>query len=146
MLRYLGMGWPRWLRLLRSPIHPSFEFPPVSAASLRFANGAVGKLSALLDDASLYSLNSRLFGTSGFIQDNRVYSSKHYPGAHEYWSFPTISPNSGDVSRLPIQAEIITWSSASKMMLNHIRRSMTATNQCPSVLPLMNRQAREGSR
>ena len=60
----------------------------------------------MLDDDSLYSFNCRLFGTSGFIQDNRVYSSKHYPGAHEYWSFPTISPNSGDVSRHPFPSAI----------------------------------------
>ncbi|MEZ4711154.1 MAG: Gfo/Idh/MocA family oxidoreductase [Caldilineaceae bacterium] len=84
----------------------TFEFDPVVVASLRFVNGAVGKLSALLDGDTPYRFNCRLFGANGSIQNNEVYSSQKYPGAREYWTFPTITPNSGDVSHHPFKAEI----------------------------------------
>jgi len=84
----------------------AFEFDPAVIASLKFANGAVGKLSALLDGDTPYRFNCRLFGTNGSIQNNEVYSSQKYPGANEYFAFPTITPNSGDVSHHPFQAEI----------------------------------------
>ena len=107
MLRYLGGEVTEVAAFSAEPKRiKSFDFPPVSVASLRFANGGVGKLSALLDGDTPYSFNCRLFGTNGSIQDNRVYSSTHYPGAHDYWSFPTISPNSGDVTHHPFQAQI----------------------------------------
>ncbi|MBI3958874.1 MAG: gfo/Idh/MocA family oxidoreductase, partial [Chloroflexi bacterium] len=107
MLRYLG-GEVREVSAFAAPpkrIH-SFEFDPVVVASLKFANDGVGKLSALLDGDTPYRFNCRLFGTNGSIQNNEVYSSTNYPGAHEYWSFPTISPNSGDVTHHPFKAEI----------------------------------------
>lgn len=83
-----------------------FEFDPVVVAALKFANGAVGKLSALLDGDTPYRFNCRLFGTNGSIQNNEVYSSQKYPGATDYFTFPTITPNSGDVSHHPFKGEI----------------------------------------
>lgn len=84
----------------------AFEFNPVVVTSLKFENGAVGKLSALLDGDMPYRFNCRLFGTNGSIQNNEVYSSQKYPGANDYWTLPTITPNSGDVSHHPFQAEV----------------------------------------
>ena len=84
----------------------AFEFDPVVAVSLTFENGAVGKLSTVMDGDMPYAFNCRLFGTEGTIQNNRVYSSARYPGATDYWTFPTIEPNSGDVVHHPFQAEI----------------------------------------
>lgn len=84
----------------------NFEYPPVTVASLKFANGAVGKLSALIEGETPYIFNCRLFGTNGTIQDNRVYSRKFYPGSLDYWSFPTIEPDSGDVTHHPFVPEI----------------------------------------
>ena len=40
------------------------------------------------------------------VQNNRVYSKKHYPGALNYWTFPTIEPDNGDVAHHPFVAEI----------------------------------------
>lgn len=84
----------------------TFDFDPVVVAALTFENGAVGKLSALLDGDTPYRFNCRLFGTNGSIQNNEVYSSQKYPGANEYFTFPTITPNSGDVSHHPFRGEI----------------------------------------
>ena len=83
-----------------------YEYDPVMVASLRFENGAVGKLSTVLDADTPYIFNVRLFGTEGTVQNNRVYSKKHYPGSLDYWTFPTIQPDSGDVAHHPFVPEI----------------------------------------
>ncbi|MFZ4658373.1 MAG: Gfo/Idh/MocA family protein [Caldilineaceae bacterium] len=107
MLRYLGGEVVEVSAFAAAPKRiKSFEFDPVVVASLKFANGAVGKLSALLDGDTPYRFNCRLFGTNGSIQNNEVYSSQKYPGAHDYWAFPTITPNSGDVTHHPFKAQI----------------------------------------
>ena len=108
MLRYLGGEIVEVAAFAAPPkrIH-TFEFDPVVVASVKFDNGAVGKLSAVMDGDMPYSFNCRLFGTNGSIQDNRVYSSQKYPGSLDYWEFPTISPNSGDVAHHPFKAEIV---------------------------------------
>jgi predicted dehydrogenase len=83
-----------------------YTYDPVVVASLKFENGAVGKLSTVLDGDTPYIFNTRFFGTNGSIQNNRVYSSKNYPGSTGYWQFPTIEPDSGDVSHHPFVPEI----------------------------------------
>jgi predicted dehydrogenase len=83
-----------------------YEFDPVVVASVRFENGAVGKLSAVVDADAPYTFNVRLLGSSGSIQNNRVYSSERYPGVQDYWEFPTISPDRDDVAHHPFAAEI----------------------------------------
>jgi UDP-N-acetyl-2-amino-2-deoxyglucuronate dehydrogenase len=107
MIRYLG-GEVTEVTALSAPAKQNleFEFDPVVVAAIRFENGAVGKLSAVLEGDSPYTFNVRLLGTEGAIQDNRVYSSARYPGALDYWEFPTIAPDSGDVSHHPFHAEI----------------------------------------
>jgi predicted dehydrogenase len=87
-------------------INMDFEYDPVVAASLRFANGAVGKLATILEADTPYIFNCKLLGTEGTIIDNQVYSSKHYPGSLGYWSFPTIEPDSADVTHHPFKEEI----------------------------------------
>jgi len=124
----------------------SFEFDPVVVASVKFKNGAVGKLSSLMDGDTPYRFNCRLFGTNGSIQNNEVYSSRNYPGAREYWAFPTITPNSGDVTHHPFKAEVDTLSSVLTMTWNPTPRSTTAASRWRSVLPLTNRWRAEGNR
>ncbi|MFN8186091.1 MAG: Gfo/Idh/MocA family oxidoreductase [Gaiellales bacterium] len=83
-----------------------FEYDPNITASVRFANGAIGRLSTIFDADTPYIFNCRLFGTEGTIIDNTVFSSKHYPGALDYWSFPTIVPDSAEVEHHPFKEEI----------------------------------------
>jgi predicted dehydrogenase len=87
-------------------INQDFEYDPSIVASVRFANGAAGKLSTVLDADTPYIFNCRLFGTEGSILNNEVYSSKHYPGSLGYWRFPTIEPDSADVTHHPFKEEI----------------------------------------
>lgn len=84
----------------------NFDYPPVSVSSVKFENGAVGKLSSLIEGNTPYIFNYRLFGSEGAIQNNRVFSSKHYPGSLNYWSFPTVPPDSGDVEHHPFPPQI----------------------------------------
>jgi predicted dehydrogenase len=84
----------------------NFEYSPVTVSSLKFANGAVGKLSSVIEGVTPYIFNCRLFGTEGTIQNNRVYSSVHYPGSLDYWEFPTIKPDSGEVTHHPFPPQI----------------------------------------
>jgi len=108
MLRYLG-GEISEVAAFSTPgpkLDANFEYPPVTVASLKFANGAVGKLSCLVEGDTPYIFNCRLFGTEGSIQNNRVYSSTYYPGSLDYWSFPTIKPDSSDVEHHPFVDEV----------------------------------------
>jgi len=87
-------------------MNKDYGYPPVSVASLRFANGAIGKLSSVIEGETPYIFNCRLFGTTMSIDNNRIHSSKWYPGTLGYYEFPTIKPESGDVSHHPFVPEI----------------------------------------
>ena len=86
--------------------NPDYDFQPVTVAALRFANGAVGKLSSIIEGETPYIFNCRLFGTTMSIDNNRVHSSKYYPGSLGFWEFPTVKPDSGDVAHHPFVPEI----------------------------------------
>ena len=45
-------------------MNKEYEYPPVTVASLRFANGAIGKLSSVIEGETPYIFNMRLFGTT----------------------------------------------------------------------------------
>ncbi len=83
-----------------------YEFEPNMVALLRFANGATGKISSLLECTTPYIFNVKLFGEKGTIRNNKVYSTKKYPGQLDYLEYPTILPDSGDVTHHPFQAQI----------------------------------------
>jgi predicted dehydrogenase len=102
ILRYLGGEVSEVAAFTGGPKRDrSWEFPPVAVASLRFASGAVGKLSTILDADTPYIFNCQLFGTAGSLRNNEVFSSRFYPGATDYWSFPTIRPDRGEVAHHP---------------------------------------------
>ena len=107
MLRHLGGDVVEVSAFSAAPkVTTDFKYDPVAVAVLRFANGAVGKLATVLEGETPYIFNIRLFGSGGTIQNNSVYSSKRYPGATGYWSFPTVAPDSGDVAHHPFVPEI----------------------------------------
>jgi predicted dehydrogenase len=107
ILRYLGgeivevaaFSMPKKLNM-------DYEYDPNVVASVRFANGAVGKLSTVYDAENPYIFNCRLFGTEATILNNEVHSSKHYPGTLGFWRFPTIEPDSAEVTHHPFKEEI----------------------------------------
>lgn len=107
ILRYLAGEIVEVAAFSAGPImNKDYEYPPVTVASLRFANGAIGKLSSIIEGETPYIFNTRLFGTTMSIDNNRIHSSKWYPGTLGYYEFPTIKPESGDVSHHPFVPEI----------------------------------------
>jgi len=83
-----------------------FEFDANVVAILRFADGAIGKTSALFDAEIPYAFNIDLLGTEGSLRDNRVWSKKLMPGQKGWTTMQTVLPDSGDVDHHPFDAEI----------------------------------------
>jgi predicted dehydrogenase len=77
----------------------------MQAAVVKFANGAIGKVSACVAQWMPYQFNVDLLGTDGGLRDNRFFSRK-LVGATDWATFPTITPNSGLVSHHPFDGEI----------------------------------------
>jgi predicted dehydrogenase len=82
-----------------------YTYDPTTTAIVRYANGAVGKISATMECEMPYAFNIVLMGHLGTIRDNRLWSKK-FAGQTDYITIPTITPNSGDVSHHPFQTEI----------------------------------------
>jgi len=83
-----------------------FEFDANVVAVLRFADGVIGKTSALFDAEMPYAFNIDLVGTEGTLRDNRVWSKKLMPGQTGWTEMETILPNSGDVHHHPFDAQM----------------------------------------
>jgi len=82
-----------------------YEFDPNMVAIMRFENGAIGKMSSMLECKTPYVFNVNILGQRGSIRNNRVYSHK-FPGAKDYFEYPTILPDSGDVTHHPFEEEV----------------------------------------
>lgn len=83
-----------------------FEYDANVVATMKFQSGIIGKTSALLDCEMPYTFNIDVAGTEGTIRNNRVWSKRLFPGQTSWATFPTILPDSGDVSHHPFDAEM----------------------------------------
>jgi len=89
--------------------HPPFdkyEYDPTSVTMIKFANGTLGKVTSSIENVSPYVFNVFLLGQKGTIKDNLVWSPAKYPGQTSWASYPTVLPDSGDVTHHPFQLEI----------------------------------------
>ena len=84
---------------------PSHVIKPLTMASVKFANGTIGKISGSTAFFMPYVFNIEVFGDEGVIRNNQFYS-KQVPGQRDFGSFPTILPDSGSVSHHPFQETI----------------------------------------
>jgi UDP-N-acetyl-2-amino-2-deoxyglucuronate dehydrogenase len=82
-----------------------YEFDPNVVAVLKFQNGAIGKVSSLLECKTPYIFNLHIVGQKGTVLNNKVYSHK-FPGQKGYFEYPVILPDSGDVTHHPFAEEI----------------------------------------
>lgn len=82
-----------------------FDYPPTITASLRFAGGAVGKVSVTFEAYSPYLFNLNLYGSRGTLRNNRLYAAS-LEGQTDYATIPTVLPDSADVTHHPFQAEV----------------------------------------
>ncbi len=83
-----------------------YEYPATVVGTVKFASGAIGKISSSVDCVMPYQFNIDLMGDAGAIRDNRVYSVELLPEQSGWAEVPAILPDSGDVSHHPFQGEI----------------------------------------
>lgn len=86
--------------------NPAYEYDTNAVGVVKFANGAIGKLSASFDVQSPYAFNIDLLGEKGAIRDNRIYAKEFFAAQTDWITVPTIRPDSGDVSHHPFDGEI----------------------------------------
>jgi predicted dehydrogenase len=86
--------------------NPEYEYDTNLIGLLRFAGGAIGKVSASFDVQCPYAFNIDLLGDKGVIRDNRIYARDFFAGQTGWVEVPTIRPDSGDVTHHPFVGEI----------------------------------------
>jgi predicted dehydrogenase len=86
--------------------NPDYEYDTNMVGIVRFAGGAIGKLSASFDVTCPYAFNIDLLGEKGAIRDNRIYAKEYFGGQTDWITVPTIRPDSGDVTHHPFEGEI----------------------------------------
>ena len=89
-----------------APGRADFDFNTTLSASVKFANGSVGRMSASLDGLAFpYQFNIDVLGTQGAIRNGKLYSSKLFPKQNDWIELPMIEPNSGSVDHHPFKQE-----------------------------------------
>lgn len=83
-----------------------FEYAPTVVASLKFASGAVGVVTASFEVPVPYTFPIQLHGTRGAFRDGRLYSKAKFPGQTDWIEIPSIAPDNGDVAHHPFQGQI----------------------------------------
>jgi len=82
-----------------------YGYDPTVSALVRFANGAIGKISACMECEMPYAFNVILMGHKGTIWDDRIWTHK-FAGQTDYMTIPSIGPSSGDVAHHSFGAQI----------------------------------------
>lgn len=86
--------------------NPDYEYDTNVVGIVKFAGGAIGKLSASFDVQCPYAFNVDLLGDRGAIRDNRIFAKEFFAGQTGWIEVPTIRPDSGDVTHHPFIGEI----------------------------------------
>jgi predicted dehydrogenase len=87
---------------------PKYEYDPTICGLVRFADGAIAKLTSTFETAMPYQLNLRLYGSAGTIQNGFLWSEVMSPQQNDWASFPAIGPDSGDPSHHPFRPLVDT--------------------------------------
>jgi predicted dehydrogenase len=77
-----------------------YGYPHTVSATIKFANGAVGRISTSMGCVMPYTFEFTLMGTQGTIRDNRLYSEL-LEGQDDYALIPSQLPDSGSVLHHP---------------------------------------------
>ena len=77
-----------------------YEYPHTVSATVRYANGAVGRISTSMGCTMPYTFEVTVMGTRGTIRDNRLYSEL-LDGQDDYALIPSELPDSGSVMHHP---------------------------------------------
>ncbi|MFB3923827.1 MAG: Gfo/Idh/MocA family protein [Terriglobia bacterium] len=89
-----------------SPKNPlNYEYEPNSITLVKFEDGTLGKVVSSVECRQPYIFNIQLVGDAGTIRNNQVFSTR-WTGQKGWATFPTILPDSGDVSHHPFADEV----------------------------------------
>ena len=84
---------------------PPMEYDGLEVALVRFANGAMGKVSVNFEAIQPYTFPLSVFGDRGTVRNNRLFAPQS-PDETDWREIPGICPDSSDVSHHPFQGEI----------------------------------------
>lgn len=82
------------------------DWDAVILTSIRFANGGIGKVGCTLEGNVKYTFNVRLHGPKGTLVNDRFRSTYLDPGLEGWAHFPTILPDTPEVTHHPFPGEI----------------------------------------
>ncbi|MGH2354736.1 MAG: Gfo/Idh/MocA family protein, partial [Chloroflexota bacterium] len=82
------------------------EWDPTILTVIRFANGAIGKVGCILEGNVKYQFNVRLHGPKGTLVNDTFRTTYMDPGLEGYARFPTILPDTPEVTHHPFPGEI----------------------------------------
>jgi predicted dehydrogenase len=82
------------------------EWDPTILTVIRFANGAIGKVGCTLEGNVKYTFNVRLHGDKGTLVNDRFRTTYLDPGLEGWAQFPTILPDTPEVTHHPFPGEI----------------------------------------
>lgn len=83
----------------------AMEWDPTITTLIRFQNGTIGKVGCVLEGNVKYQFNVRLHGPKGTLVNDR-FLSHHLPGQTGWAQFPTILPDTPEVTHHPFQGEM----------------------------------------
>jgi predicted dehydrogenase len=82
------------------------EWDPTILTIIRFQNGAIGKVGCVLEGNVKYTFNVRLHGAKGTLVNDRFRTTYLDPGLEGWAQFPTILPDTPEVTHHPFPGEI----------------------------------------
>lgn len=82
------------------------EWDATITTLIKFANGAIGKVGCSLEGNVKYQFNVRLHGSKGTLVNDRFRTTYLDPGLEGWAHFPTILPDTPEVTHHPFPGEI----------------------------------------
>jgi len=82
------------------------EWDSVITALIKFENGAIGKVGCALEGNVKYQFNVRLHGAKGTLVNDRFRTEYLDPGLEGWAHFPTVLPDTPDVTHHPFPGEV----------------------------------------
>jgi predicted dehydrogenase len=82
------------------------EWDPTIVTIIRFANGAIGKVGCVLEGNVKYIFNLQLHGPRGTLINDRFRTRYLDPGLEGWAHFPTVLPDTPEVTHHPFPGEI----------------------------------------
>lgn len=110
---------------------PDFDYVTTLSASVKYANGSVGRMSASLDGLAFpYQFNLDFLGTEGAIRNGRLYSKKLFPSQYDWVNLPMVGPETGSVDHHPFKQE---WDEFTNVLVNGGKTRSTLEDACRSM-------------